>query len=168
MAANTLSIRVGTASSNACHAKDLGKTTVLDGITYRIVKASATLATAAKKVVIDTLSAGVKQNSVAFTTTAQDYLVAGVVPAGQVGSTGTTSIISGDYFPLIVGGSNVQVLTDATDILAGSMVGTGTVSGRVMLSVGSTSSTTVNRLGISTIANTAVSATLYIVIDRVL
>jgi hypothetical protein len=168
MAANTLPIKIGTASANAAHSADLGRTFVIDGIMYRIVKAGATIATAAKKVVVDALTAGQSTHSVDVTTSAGTYLVAGVIPAGQTGSTGTTSLISGDYFPLIVCGKNVAAITDSTTLVAGDPVGTSTEGGKVQIFAASTASIQGGLMGYATLASTAASTTIYVRINKVL
>lgn len=62
------------------------------------------------------------------TTTAASPAVAGVVPAGQVGSTGTTSLIAGDFFYIQVGGIATPIIT-ATGVAAGTGLTTGTTAG---------------------------------------
>jgi hypothetical protein len=103
MAALTQNIVVGTASASANHAPDLGKTVFVDGKIYKVVKATSTIATAASRGVVTAFSAGQPTWSVALPgyPTGNDVLF---VPAGQTGSTGTTSIIAGDYFLAQVSG----------------------------------------------------------------
>lgn len=169
MAAYGLPINPGTASSNACHKSDLGKSWVVGGITYRMLKAGATIATASKKVVIHALTTGQATFSVDTTTTASSYLVAGVIPSGQVGSTGTTSLISGDYFLAIVGGINIPVVTNSATLVAGEQVGTATDAGQVdRLLTASLASLAGGSLGSATLASTAATTTVYVRITRVL
>lgn len=126
-------IRVGTASASALHAADLGKTIFVDGAGYRLVRASANITTAANKVVIYADSAA---QTVNVTTTAVSPAVAGVIPAGQVGSTGTTTILSGDYFYVQVSGIATPIVT-ASGVAAGTAVTTHTTSGEAV-AVGTT------------------------------
>ncbi len=116
MSTHFANIVIGTASSKAIHAADLGKTIVLDGKTYRLVKANAAIAAAANKVVCRT--AGTAGTWTVDVSAALDNpLVAGVIPAGQKGSTGTTGLISGDYFYLQVGGEATPIIvTTATAV----------------------------------------------------
>lgn len=102
----TSPIAIGTASANAIHAADLGKVFWNDGKAYRVVKAEAAIAAAAKLVVSTTLSSGVPTWIVDLpgTTGASVSTPAGVIPENQVGSTGTTGLVAGDYFVVQVSG----------------------------------------------------------------
>ncbi len=124
----TASIAIGTASANPCHAADLGKTITLDGKTYRMAKNTSTLAAAATKIVVSALSSGAPTWSFATTTTAGLHNPAGVIPLGQVGSTGTTSLIAGDYYFIQIGGP-AKVLSGGA-IADGGLVGTSTTAGK--------------------------------------
>ncbi len=169
MAAYGLPINPGTASSNACHKADLGKTWVVGGVTYRMLKAGATIATAAKKVLIHALTTGQVTYSVDTTTTASSYLVACVVPSGQVGSTGTTSLISGDYFLGIVNGRNIAAITNSATLLAGDLIATATDAGQIAIQPSaSLASLAGGVLGVAQLASTLASTTVYISITRVL
>jgi len=119
-------IRVGTASASTLHAADLGKTIFVDGAGYRLVRASANITAAANKVVIYT-DTGAAQ-TVNVTTTASAVALAGVIPAGQVGSTGTTTILSGDYFYVQISGIATPIVT-ASAVAAGTGLATNTTSG---------------------------------------
>jgi len=127
MATLTAPITVGTASANAIHAGDLGKLVLLEGKMYRVVKANAAIAAAANKVVVRT--AGTADTwTVNVTITAALCTVAGVIPPGQLGSTGTTGLISGDYFLVQVSGEATPIIT--TNALAiGTGITTGTTAG---------------------------------------
>jgi len=113
-------IDIGTASANAAHAADLGKLVVVNGNTYRLVRANAAIAAAANKVVVRTAATA---NTVNTTTSASSALVCGVIPAGQTGSDGSTGLVSGDYFYVQVAGLATPIIT--TNALA---VGTGIVT----------------------------------------
>lgn len=117
MASLTQNVVVGTASANSAHAADLGKTVFADGKYYKLVKASATIATAASRGLQVAFTAGVPTWSVAIPsfTTANDIVF---VPAGQVGSTNTTSLISGDYFLAQVSGPGTGIAADTAATLA--------------------------------------------------
>jgi len=81
--------------------------TTPDGKTYRVCQASGAVAAAASKVLQSALLAGAPTWKVAVGATAADAYkqkVRVVVPAGQVGSTGTTGLIDGDYFLAQVSG----------------------------------------------------------------
>jgi len=122
-------IAIGTASANAAHAKDLGRIYPYNGNLYRVTKAGAAIAAAASKTLVTALSSGVPTWSVNTTTTANNWLVAGVVPAGQKGSSGTTGLLSGDYFMLQVSGPTKVI--SAAAIADGGLVGTSTTAGKV-------------------------------------
>ena len=121
-------IRVGTAAVSANHAADLGKTIFVDGAGYRLVRAAAAISTAANKVCIYTDSA---TQTVNVTTSAVAVGVAGVIPAGQIGSTGTTTINSGDYFFIQVAGISTPIVT-ASGVAAGTGLTTHTTSGEAV------------------------------------
>lgn len=81
--------------------------TTPDGKTYRLCKANGAVAAAASKVVQSSLLSGVPTWQMSISTTAYKQRVRAVVPAGQVGSTGTTGLIDGDYFLAQVSGPSV-------------------------------------------------------------
>lgn len=113
-------IKIGTASANAAHAKDLGKTIVVNGTTYRMFKSTAAVAAAASKVLVTAVSSGTPTYIVATTTSANNSLVACVVPAGQTGSDGSTGLVAGDYFyGIIQGYADVITVTGSTAISTG-------------------------------------------------
>ncbi len=99
MANLTAPITVGTASANAVHAADLGKITWLNGAAYRVCKNTTLLALAASKGLVTAFTAGVPTWNVDLAG-AGGYTDFGLVfvPAGQVGSSNTTSLLAGDYF----------------------------------------------------------------------
>jgi hypothetical protein len=97
---------------------------LIDGKVYRVCKANGAIAAAAKKVLQSAVSAGAPTWSVALGTTATDAYKCKfrvVVPAGQVGSTGTTGLVDGDYFLAQVSGPS-QVLCAAALAAGGSHV----------------------------------------------
>lgn len=117
MASLTQNVAIGTASTNPNLAADLGKTVFADGKYYKLVKATGTIATAASRGVVTAFSSGVPTWNVAFPAfaTGNDLLF---VPAGQVGSTGTTSLIAGDYFLAQVSGPGTGLAGDTAATLA--------------------------------------------------
>jgi hypothetical protein len=138
---DTLPFDVGTASTDANLAGDLGKIYRKGDKTYRLCKAAAAIASAASKTLVTAVSSGVPTWSVNTTTSANNSLVAGVVPVGQVDSTGAAGLLSGDYFLLQVGGpAKVLVHTDATAISTG--VSTCTTAGSVDAISGTFAATT--------------------------
>ncbi len=128
MAANTVPIKIGTASARAEHAADLGKVYFLNGKGYRIVQMLGALAAAAGKILVTGITAGAPTWIVTTSTTAGDPTVAGVVPPSQKGSTGTTGLVAGDYFPLQVSGP-CDVLTAAA-VTNNALVGCSTTAGK--------------------------------------
>lgn len=119
------SIVIGTASARAEHKGDLGKLVVLDGKTYRMVRANAAIAAAGNKVVARTAgTAGTW--TVDVTTSANNFLVAGVIPPGQTGSTGTTGLISGDYLYIQVAGEATPLVLTAATIVGTQLSCSGT------------------------------------------
>jgi hypothetical protein len=129
MAANTPPLTIGTASARAELKKDLGKVYWLEGKAYRLVKAGAAIAAAAKKVVVGALSAGAFTWAVDVTTTANLHTVLGIIPAGQTGSTGLSGLVSGDYFMLQCSGCTDTI--SAAAIADGGLIGTSTTAGKV-------------------------------------
>lgn len=103
MAFTHQAIAIGTASANPAHAADLGKLVMANGKIYVMCKLTTTLAAAAKKGVVTSFSAGVPTFNVDLPTDATGTGF-GIIPSGQVGSTGTTSLLAGDYFYLQVSG----------------------------------------------------------------
>lgn len=94
----------GQASANPANAANLGKTVVSNGKVYVLAKAGAAIAAAAKKGVVTAFSAGVPTWAVDVPADPQGYAF-GIIPAGQVGSDGSTGLLSGDYFLLQVSGA---------------------------------------------------------------
>jgi hypothetical protein len=115
---------VGTASTATDLASHLGNVVrFADGKEYRLVKAQEAIASAANKVVSTALSSGAPTWVVdlAGTTGCAVGNPAGVVPTGQVGSTGTSTVQANDYFLVQVSGT-AEVGTTGTPA-AGDAVG---------------------------------------------
>lgn len=127
------SIEIGSASTGGAasssvpgvHHADLGKLVVVNGNTYRLVRANAAISAAANKVVIRTAATA---NTVNTTTTANSPLVAGVIPAGQTGSDGSTGLLAGDYFYVQVGGIATPIVNTGS-VAAGTGMTTFTDAG---------------------------------------
>jgi hypothetical protein len=113
-------IAIGTASQNAAHARDLGRTVEVAGVRYRLFKMSAALTACASKVLVTAVTSGTPTWLTTTTTSAANSLVACVVPIGQVGSDGSTGLLIGDYFyGIIQGYTDVITVTGATAISTG-------------------------------------------------
>jgi hypothetical protein len=98
---------VGTASAATDLANQLGNVFLApDGKQYRLVKAGAAISAAGTLVVSTALSSNIPTWAVdlAGKTGYSVSTAAGVVPKGQTGSTGTTGLVSGDYFLVQVSG----------------------------------------------------------------
>ena len=121
-------INVGTASASAVHAADLGKIIFLDGKGYRLVRANAAISAAANRVVVRTAgTAGTW--TVNTTISPSSPLVAGVIPPGQVGSDGSSGLVSGDYFYVQVSGEATPIIT-TNALAAGTGIVTDTTAGQ--------------------------------------
>lgn len=122
-------IKVGTASANAIHAADLGKVITVDGKRYKMCKAAAAIAAAGGKVVVSAVdgTTGNRTHVVNVSTTLNDPLVTAVIPSGQTGSTGTTGLVSGDYFYGQVAGDAQALVVDETH--AGDALAVSTTAG---------------------------------------
>jgi hypothetical protein len=152
-------IVIGTASARAEHSADLGKLILVDGKLYRLVKAAVAISAAAKLVVSTALSSGVPTWVVKLAG-ATGYSVstpAGVVPAGQTGSTGTTAIQAGDYFYVQVSGA-AKCISGGT-LAALDAVGATSTAGKV-----DTSSTVGVIIGIATEAASAADAEVDVIL----
>lgn len=124
MATLTAPIAVGTASANAAHEADLGKLVFVDGKMFRVCKANGAIAAAARKVVQSSLLSGAPTWKVSVSATAADTYkqrARAIIPAGQVGSTGTTGLVDGDYFLAQVSGP-ASALCAAALAVGGSLV----------------------------------------------
>jgi hypothetical protein len=115
-------IKIGTASANAAHAADRGKVVFANGKIYVVAKLVTTLADAGARGVTTEFVSGVPTWNVDLPTNAQGYAF-GVIPDGQTGSTGTTSLLADDYFMLQISGPCTILsgctLIDTTAVQAG-------------------------------------------------
>ena len=109
-------------------ANSLGRVYEIGGKLFRLVRMSASLSAAATKVIVTAVSAGAPTWLCTTTTTANDWLAAGVIPTGQKGSDGTTALASGDYLLIQISGS-CDVMSGGA-IAAGGLVGTSTTAGK--------------------------------------
>lgn len=124
-----LPFAVGKADAGTYLAASLGNLYEVDGKIYRLCKNGASLASAAQKTVVTAVSSGVPTWVTAVSTTANDYLVAGVIPAGQVGTGATTTTLAADdYFLLQVSGQCKIISAGA--ITAGVPVGCSATAGK--------------------------------------
>ncbi len=160
MSANTLNLVIGTASARAEYAADLGKTVTVNGKRYRLVKAAATIASASGMALVSAQSGGLPTFSVNTSTTANDPTIIGIVPVGQVGSTGTTSIQSGDYFYVQVAGFAQVKCTAGT--IAGDLLSASATAGSLAtaLAAGATTFSAGTFKGACAVTLEAVAATL--------
>jgi hypothetical protein len=115
-------ITPGTASANAAHKADLGKVVFANGKIYVVAKLTTTLADAGGRGVVTEFVSGAPTWNVDLPSNAQGFAF-GVIPKGQKGSTGTSSLIAGDYFLLQVSGPCTILsgctLIDTTAVQAG-------------------------------------------------
>ena len=118
-----LPLAIGRASADARLAADLGKVYWFNGRAYRLCRAAAAISAAASKVVVTAVSSGVRTWVANTTTTANNSLVAGVIPAGQTGSDGSTGLLANDYF-LVVCSGDATLIT----VTASTAIGTGLVT----------------------------------------
>lgn len=170
-------IKIGSSSGSSSLAAMVGTTCVhptlgADGgpAKFRLVKFVSAITTPSYNVVTTALSAttGAPTWSVDLTTTANDYLVAGVIP------TMAASIAASDYGWIQIDGV-VRVISLDVVAIAGDPIGTATVGGRTQGVATATSLVTTivgsvlgRRLGIGLLSVTAASAASYVRIDRLL
>lgn len=120
MSSPAFDVTKAVASTDGFPAADLGNVVFADGKAYRLVLAGGTLA--AQQIVVTALSSGVPTWSVSTTTTANDHLVAGVLPVGHEGA------VSGQYIYVQVAGP--AKIISAAAIADGGLVGTSTTAGK--------------------------------------
>lgn len=106
--------------ANQCEV-NLGKTYEVNGVRYRLIKASATLASCAKQAALDSGTTTLN-HTIAAVTSAATHRVAGFFPVGQV------DLVSGDYALVVISGPTTAVCGTATT--AGNGLVTG-ATGRV-------------------------------------
>jgi hypothetical protein len=145
--------------ARAEHAAVLGKVIWVGGKAFRLVLAAEDITAAASKVVSTELSSGVPTWAVdlAGTTGASVSTPAGVVPAGQVGSTGTANLIAGDYFYAQVSGA-VKCVSGGT-LAAFDGVGATSTAGKV-----DTTTTQSVFIGVATEAASAADETVDVIL----
>jgi hypothetical protein len=122
MSLNIPFITPGQASANAANAANLGKKVIVDGKIYVLAKATSAIALAAEKAVETAYVAGVPNWNVDIPAAAVSCGF-GIIPTGQVGSTGTTGLVAGDYFLLQISGPATCIagctLVDTSTVQAG-------------------------------------------------
>jgi hypothetical protein len=96
-----------------------------NGRSYRLVKAGAAITGAASLTLVDAIVAGAPTFEVDVTTTADDYSVAGVVPA----DIDAADIALGEYFFVQCGGAATAISAGA--VAAGALVATSTTAGKI-------------------------------------
>lgn len=121
-------IAVGSADAASQFSTFLGKVFEVGGVRYRLVKAAAAISAAANKVLVTSISSHAAAWTVNTTTSANSALVAGVVPSGQLGSDGSTGLLSGDYFLIQVSGVATP-LCHTTAVAASTGLATSTTAG---------------------------------------
>jgi hypothetical protein len=144
---------VGKASAATDLANHLGDKVEVGKLTYRLVQAGAAIAAAEKKVVCTKLSSGVPTwvVDVGGASGASVSTPTGVIPVGQTGSTGTTGIVSGDYFLVQISGA-AKCLAAAT-LAALDSVGCASTAGKI-----DTTATVSEMIGTATEAGAAADA----------
>lgn len=154
MASTHPPIGVNVVSSDSALSGDLGNVYTVGGKAYRLVKAAADIAAAAKKVLVTAMSSGVPTWAVNTTTTANDSHVVGIVPSGiDAGTTTSGTIDSGEYFLVQVSGPATAIAAAA--VADNAIVATSTTAG----SIDDASATAgVGAIGTATAAATAASA----------
>jgi len=124
MIGKVLPIPVGQTDTGTWLASSLGRLYEDGAKTYRLVKAAAEITTPTKKVLVSAVASGAKSWSVNTTTTANNWLAAGVVPSSL-----TATIASGAYFLIQVSGAATCI--SAAAVADGGLVGTSTAAGKV-------------------------------------
>ncbi len=112
-------MKVGEYTTSTAESADLKKTYRLNAGVFRWVTNSAAITNAGGKVVTHTITAGAITGTVVETTTAADYLVAGVIPLGTSGQGGAilaaTTLAANSYFLVqLSGASSVRANTTVT------------------------------------------------------
>ncbi len=117
-------LQPGSKTLQAVTAADLGNVFWEGASAFRVVKAAADITTPAGFVVTTALSTGAITWSVNTSTTANDYLVVGVIPTLY-----TATIASGTYFVVQVAGPCTCV--SAAAITVGTIVGVSATAGKI-------------------------------------
>lgn len=111
----------GLAAYASTYNGSLGKTWVQDGVTYRLIKTSAALASCAKQAALDAGTTSLNY-TIATVTSAASHRVAGFFPVGQV------DLASGDFALVVISGPTTAIC--GTACTAGNGLVTG-ATGRV-------------------------------------
>lgn len=124
MSAWNIPIAVGTKSTFAGHASDLGNVYQIGAKSYIMCKAAGTIASAGRKALASALDSTTKLPTYAMstTTTANDETVLGVCDASQV------DLAAGDFFLLQCAGP-AEVISAAA-IAAHDLIGSSTTAGK--------------------------------------
>jgi len=127
---NLAAIPVGTATQLAGNVAGLlGQELYIGGKCYRLCKAANAIASAAGKVLVSGVTAGSDYSYVVdVTTSANNGLVLGVVPQGQLGSDGSTGLLANDYFWLQTKG--LTKVNTAGSVAVGTGLVTSTTGGQ--------------------------------------
>lgn len=117
-------LAVGQTSTNSVHAADLGNIYIIGKNRYRLVISAAAITTPSGFVVTTALSTGLPTWSVNTSTTANDYLAAGIIPAVI-----TATIPISTYFLVQISGPCTAI--SAAAIAVGVPVGCSTTAGKI-------------------------------------
>lgn len=115
---------LGSVTLQAITAADLGNLYAMGPSVFRVVKATSAITSPQYKALVTAVSSGVPTWNVATSTTANDYLAAGVVSVDYV-----ADIAAGAYFLLQVAGPTKGV--SAAAIAAGVPIGCSTTAGKI-------------------------------------
>lgn len=123
---NIPAIPIGTSSTSTALAGLLGQEVCVNNATYRLVKASADIASAAGAVCNTTIVSNAVSWLVAASQTAIDPLAVGIIPQGQVGYGAiSTTVYSGEYFYIQTSGitkvKTAGTIAASTGMTAGSV-----------------------------------------------
>jgi hypothetical protein len=159
---NVLPFPVGTATTKV-DASLVGQEFASGDKKYRLVKMVHAAAACAKLVCSHVMSAGVPTWTVEIAGTNSTTLnqIAGVIPVGQTGSTGTTGLIAGDYFLIQTAGTASCICASSVAIDDG--IAAVSTAGKV-----DNSTTAVAVFGQVTAAATAADSTVSVLITKVL
>lgn len=127
---NVLPFAVGTATTKV-DAGLIGQDFSVGQKRYRLVKVVHAIATCTKLVCSKVMSAGADTFTVELAGTNSTSLndIAGVIPSGQIGSSGTTGLLAGDYFLIQIGGEATCIC--ASSVAAGDGIAAVSTAGKV-------------------------------------
>lgn len=118
-------LQPGSVTLQSVTAADLGNLYIgTGGKIFRVVKAGAAIAAPANKVIVTALSSGVPTWVVNTSTTANDWLAVGIIPADY-----TATIAIDSYFMVQVAGPCKGI--SAAAIANGGLIGTSTTAGKI-------------------------------------